>query len=173
MVIRALIVLFCLFALTACTQKNPDPNPSLNLKNISRTITPNAHKSQILRMFGDPQVVERDMNGREIWVYDKMFTFKKHSDRGLSFLDFQGGEYFIGAGVAVVAANLLWNSLNFKEEYRGLGSLVAAAVGATSIGFLRDGDFDRVRVESVKTMTLLLEFRGDRLARYSYHKSSF
>ena len=126
-----------------------DPQPQLNLQNISHNIKPNAHKTRILQSFGDPQIVERNMYGREVWIYDKMFVMKKHDESGLEFFDIRGSEYLLGAGIGFVAVNLLWNSLNFKDRFQGLGSLVGAAIGATSVALLK-GDFDKTTVGSRK-----------------------
>lgn len=167
-------VLAVLLVFSGCSKKNPDPNPKLNVKNIKQTISKRTHQTHLLQAFGDPQMVERSRYGQEIWVYDKQFKFKQHNAKGLEFLDLNGGEYFIGAGVGFIALNLLWNTLNFKDKYKGLGSAMGAAMGVATVGFLRDGEIDLEKVESLKTATLILEFnqRGY-VQRYSYHVSEY
>lgn len=172
--IRMLAVAFATLLLLSGCQKNPDPNPKLNVKSIKKTISKRTHQRDLLHAFGEPQMAERSSYGKEIWVYDKQFEFKRHSNKGFEFLDLSGGEYFIGAGVGYIAVNLLWNSLNFKDKYKGLGSSLGALAGVSTVGFLRDGDMDIEKVENLKTLTLILEFnqRGY-VSRYSYHTSQY
>lgn len=172
--IRMLAVAIATLLLLSGCQKNPDPNPKLNVKSIKQTITTRTNQRDLLHAFGEPQMAERSASGKEIWVYDKQFAFRGHNAKGFEFLDLNGGEYFIGAGVGYIAVNLLWNSLNFKDKYKGLGSTLGAMAGVSTVGFLRDGDADIEKVENLKTLTLVLEFnqRGY-VSRYSYHASQY
>ena len=118
-------------------------NDRLTLGKIQQVLKKGMKQDEVVAGLGSPNMVTRDRNGLETWIYDKLSTEVKSasaSDR----LGLSGAGAVVGGSSAAVL---------------GLSGGQSNAASSTT--------------RSQKSLTLILKFQEQSLVDFSYHSSSF
>lgn len=117
---------------------------AMTLGIVQKEIRRGMSQAEVTEALGSPNMINRDGDGREVWVYDKIATEASYSR------DSGGAGFLGGAGGAPASALILG---------LGSGSYSRSAGAAAS---------------TQRTLTVLIKFgKDDRVENFSYHSSQF
>ncbi len=155
------------------------PTAASTLETARQQINIRTSKNSVRAIMGDPLMIRRNANGEEVWAYDKIYigARKIRNDR-MSFLDMNGFEYVIGAGIGLLISNIGINffdinKYNDADTYKKMLYVTGAGGGIALIDYLKDGGFKSYALKDEETLTILVAFRGDKVSRLNYHYSRF
>jgi hypothetical protein len=143
----------------AQTQGDENTN-SITVGKVQRELKTGMPSSDVVSILGSPNIVTRDKNKMEVWIYDKIstnYTFSNSSGKlaltlnDLSLQSLRVPQTIFGSNIILprVDANL--------TDY---GASYGRSAGATST--------------NQKTLTILIKLNGDGLVDdFTYHASSF
>jgi outer membrane protein assembly factor BamE (lipoprotein component of BamABCDE complex) len=115
----------------------------LTLGKIQQTLVKGMGQAEVVTSLGSPNMVTRDKEGTETWVYDKFLT-----ETTTLSADQRAG---IGGGVGAASGNVLGI----------LGASVAQGSSASN------------QIRTQKTITVILKFKNQELIDFVYNSSSF
>ncbi len=143
------LISFLLFSalFSSCYQsqisKN-EPENKLTAGVVQKEIKKGMPQSQVVTALGSPNIVTRDTNGQETWVYDKIASTATYSNENSGF--------GIGGGAGAVRGS----------------SLILGILGASSSR--ESGAYST----SQRTLTVIIKFTVDsKVDQFSFHQSSF
>jgi len=182
-ILLSLLTSLLLFGCTGSSVTNlvgkSEPTPSETLKKTKNEIKINTQKSKVKQLLGEPLMIKTGARGEEMWAYDRIYLgAKKHKDGRMSFLDMNGFEYVIGAGVGILISAIGINLIDvdkYKEAntYKTVLYASGAGAGIALVDYLKDGGFKSYSIKNEETLTMFISFRGDRVSNINYHYSSF
>jgi len=85
---KIIIFLFCTILISACTAQHhrnqvEDKNNKLTLGNVQKNVKVGMSGAEIARVMGSPNVVTKDGDNSEVWIYDKISTVAAGSNSSL------------------------------------------------------------------------------------------
>ena len=98
---RKILVFFISIILVGCTAQHhknqvEDQNSKLTLGNVQKNIKIGMSGAEVARVMGSPNVVTKDGDNAEVWIYDKISTVNANS--GSSLFGIGGTTGGIGLG---------------------------------------------------------------------------
>ena len=83
-----ILVFFISIFLVGCTAQHhknqvEDQNSKLTLGNVQKNIKIGMSGAEVARVMGSPNVVTKDGDNAEVWIYDKISTVNANSDSSL------------------------------------------------------------------------------------------
>jgi len=123
--------------------KQETPTDRLTLGKIQQTLKKGMSQSEVVTSLGSPNMVTRDKDGTETWIYDKFVT-----ETSTLAADQRAG---IGAGLGGVSGN---------------------AIGILG-GSIGQGSSASNQSRTQKTLTVILKFKTQTLVDFVYNSSSF
>lgn len=143
-VVAALLPLGCMSAAQHQQSLHSTAEREMTVGVVQKEIRVGMSQADVAQALGSPNIVTRDADGKEAWVYDKIATEASYSsDRG------EGGA--AAAGAVVPGSSLLLG---------GLGGSYGRQAGAYS--------------STQKTLTVVIKFdAAAKVESFSYHASKF
>lgn len=146
----SLVIAGCATPLEKVQQSEPPVSTSnLTLGVVQKNIVQGLSQDEVVGHLGSPNMVTRDGMGQETWIYDKISTEVVTAAAG--------NDQRALAGLAGRPANIIDGR-----------SLVGAGIGSA-------GQYNNASsmTRTQKTLTVIIKFRDNRVADYSYRASTF
>lgn len=125
-------------------QNTPVQEQEMTLGIVQREIKLGAAQDEVAVALGSPNIVTRDSDGKDTWIYDKVASITSYSDSGFGVGAAGGG---LGAGSS------------------------AGGGGILGIGYKR-GNAQVQSVQ--KTLTVVIKFdKNNKVESFTYHMSKF
>ena len=163
---KPLGALTALAILAGCAQTHVNLSPldekanSITVGVVQRELKTGLTGAEVITRLGSHNIVTRDKEKREVWVYDKIsnnYTFSNASGKlAITLFDFDENRALFNGALAGGAASL---------DGRG------ASLGSTGASYNRSAGASAV---SQKTLTIIIKFTQDGLVEdFNYHASTF
>lgn len=95
---KVLLLILAATSLTACGPRCcPDNTPEMTLGVVQREVCQGMNQGDVAQVIGSPNIVSKDKEGHETWIYDKIASEVRQSSSGLGLV-FLGGANCFGAG---------------------------------------------------------------------------
>ena len=134
----------CVNAATHMSELHPEQERQMTVGVVQREIKKGMSQGEVATALGAPNIVSRDSDGHQTWIYDKIATTVSYSE--------SSGSY---AGLGAAGG--------------GPGSSLLLGLGAGAYGKNAGA-----RAQTQKTLTVVVKFDGtDRVNDFSYHSSTF
>lgn len=160
--IRLITLTLCCLTLTACMTANEHhkdladtSDRAMTLGMVQKNITAGTQQSQVATVLGSPNIVTRDYNNQETWIYDKIASeasFSQDSGGANGSINGQGGlgSNSFGGGISSFPGFISGN----------LGGNYNKQSGAASI--------------TQRTLTVVIKFDArNQVESLNYHSSKF
>jgi|TARA_Y100000294_G_C8559029_1_gene338336 outer membrane protein assembly factor BamE (lipoprotein component of BamABCDE complex) len=133
----------CITAAEHAKQLHSDSDRQITVGVVQKEIKKGMSQPDVAAALGSPNIVSKDKEGLETWIYDKIATEVSYSSSSI------GG----GAGGLLI----------------GIGSGVGGALG----GGISGGKASGAAAQTQKTLTVIIKFREGLVHDFSYHSSKF
>jgi len=134
----------CVNARTNLMEVHPQAEQEFTLGIVQRDLHKGMTQAEVATALGSPNIVNRDREGVESWIYDKIASVTSYSRSSGGFAGLGGGGGSPGSGLLLGL---------------GMGSYDKNTAAAAS---------------TQKTLTVVIKFGKDgRVVDYSYHSSKF
>lgn len=122
----------------------PVQEQNLTLGVVQKDIKIGTPQSEVALALGSPNIVTRDADGKDTWIYDKMASVTSYNNSGFSI-----GAGGIGGGAG---------------SHGGGGGILGASYGSNKGGVQTNR----------KTLTVVIKFdKASKVESFNYHMSSF
>ena len=122
----------------------PIQEQQMTLGLVQRDIKVGTSQADVAQIFGSPNIVTQDADGKETWIYDKVSSITSDGSSGF------------GVNVGGFGGGFGWN---------GIGG------GMGNVGYNKNGGTVQ---SNQKTLTVVLKFDNNHnVSSFSYHMSSF
>ncbi len=160
-----LLIVPILFAIGGCAQthksavQSDEQTNNLTAGKVQREIRTGMPSSEVIGILGSPNIVTRDKNKLEVWVYDKIstnYSFSNSSGKiAISIFDYN-------AGFTSIPNPAVLGFLDGRQD----ASLINHSAGYNrSAGAVNSNQ---------KTLTIIIKISADGLVEdFTYHASSF
>ena len=119
---------------------------------VQKEIRVGMSQSDVAAALGSPNIVTRDSDGKETWIYDKIATEASYSRSS----DSVGGNVGAGVGAGVI---------------HGLSLILGGVTGGISGSHSQEAGAASI---TQKTLTVVIKFNKNNLVEsFSYHRSKF